>query len=228
VDREKFLLTQNSGVMTEGSHNGKDIDFYGVLKEVIELEYNSNLQVRRTVVLFRCDWFNQEGKTRGPRDDGHFKAINVQSLWYKTDPFILATQSKKIFYLQDTSLGKDWRVVQKFEHRNIYDVAEKDEVSHDVHQDDYCSDTEHVVQAEADTEHVVQAGADNEVRHNIQGGEASIIKGNLQDLIRSKKQPIIHEDSEDEEEDDTVLQYCSDGGNDHIDDMSLDDEDDDF
>jgi hypothetical protein len=25
VDREKFLLTQNCGVMTEGSHNGKDI-----------------------------------------------------------------------------------------------------------------------------------------------------------------------------------------------------------
>jgi len=142
----------------------------------------------------------------------------VQSLWYKTDPFILATQSKKIFYLQDTSLGKDWRVVQKFEHRNIYDVAEKDEDSHDVHQDDYCSDTEHVV----------QAGADNEVTQNIQGGEATIIEGNLQDLISSKKQRIIREDSEDEEEDETVLQYCSDGGNDNNDDMSLDDEDDDF
>ena len=218
VDREKFLLTQNSGVLTEGSHNGKDVDFYGVLKEVIELEYNLNLQVRRTMVLFRCDWFNLEGKTRGLRDDGHFKSINVQSLWYKTDPFILATQSKKIFYMQDTSLGKDWRVVQKFEHRNIYDVAEKDEDSHDVHQDDYCSDTEHVV----------QAGADNEVTQNIQGGEATIIEGNLQDLISSKKQRIIHEDSEDEEEDETVLQYCSDCGNDNNDDMSLDDEDDDF
>jgi hypothetical protein len=85
--------------------------------------------------------------------------------------------------------------VQKFEHRNIYDVAEKYEASHDVHQDDYCSDTEHVV----------QAGAENEVRQNIQGGEATIIEGNLQDLIRSKKQPIIHEDSEDEEEDETAL-----------------------
>jgi len=120
--------------------------------------------------------------------------------------------------MQDTSLGKDWRVVQKFEHRNIYDVAEKDEDSHDVHQDDYCSDTEHVV----------QAGADNEVTQNIQGGEATIIEGNLQDLISSKKQRIIREDSEDEEEDETVLQYCSDGGNDNNDDMSLDDEDDDF
>lgn len=105
VDREKFQLTQNSGAMTEGSHDGNNIDFYGVLKEVIELQYNSNLEVRRTVVLFRCDWYNQDGKTRGVRDD---KSINVQSLWYKTDPFILATQSKKIFYLQDTSLGKDW------------------------------------------------------------------------------------------------------------------------
>ena len=87
VDRENFLLTQNSGVMTEGSHDGNNIDFYGVLKEVIELQYNSNLQVRRTVVLFRCDWFKQEGKTIGFRDDGHFKSINVQSLWYKTDAF---------------------------------------------------------------------------------------------------------------------------------------------
>jgi hypothetical protein len=84
------------------------------------------------------------------------------------------------------------------------------------------------VQADADTEHVVQAGADNKVRHNIQGGEATIIKGNLEQLIKSKKQPIIHEDSEDEEEDETAEQYYSDGGNDHIDDMSLDDEDDDF
>jgi hypothetical protein len=203
--------------MTEGSHNGSDIDFYGVLKEVIELEYNSNFQVRRTVVLFRCDWFNQDGKSRGPRDDGHFKAINVQSLWYKSDPFILATQSKKVFYLQDTSLGKDWRVVQKFEHRNIFDVAEKDEASHDVHQDDYYFDTKHVV----------EAGDDNEVRDNNQGGEATIIQENLQDLIRSKKQPTIHEGSEDEEEDDTLLQYCSDGDNDNNDDMYLDDEDDD-
>lgn len=215
VDREKFLLTQNSGVMTEGSHNGKDVDFYGVLKEVIELEYNSNLQVRRTVVLFRCDWFNLEGKTRGLRDDEHFKSINVQSLWYKNDPFILAIQAKKIFYMQDTSLGKDWRVVQKFEHRNIYDVSEKNEASHDVHQDDYGSDTEHVV----------QTGGENEVLQNIEGGEAIIIEGNLECLIKSKKQPSIPLDSEDEEEDETAEQYCSDGGDENNGYMSLDDED---
>jgi hypothetical protein len=112
VDREKFMQTQNSGVMTEGEHNGENIDFYGVLKEVIELQYNSNYQVRRSVVLFRCDWYNQVGKTVGIRDDRHFKSINVQSFWYKFDPFILANQVKKIFYLQDTTPQcKDFRVV---------------------------------------------------------------------------------------------------------------------
>ena len=133
VAREKHLKTQNSGVMAKGTHRGETIEFYGVLKEVIELQYNSNLQHRRSVVLFRCDWYNQEGKTVGIRDDGHFKSININSFWYKSDPFILATQSTKIFYLQDNDLGNDWRVVQKFEHMGIYDVPKKDG---DVHQDD--------------------------------------------------------------------------------------------
>jgi hypothetical protein len=79
----------------------------------------------------------------------------------------------RYFYIQDTSLGKDWRVVQKFEHWNIYDVAEKEEASLEVHQDDYYSDTEHVV----------QEGDDNVSLHNIQGGEATIIEGNLQESI---------------------------------------------
>jgi hypothetical protein len=89
------------------------------------LLHNSCLEGPRTVVIFRCDWYNQAGKTKGIRDDGHFKSINVMSLWYKTDPYILSSQSKKIFFLQDTAFGKDWPVVQKFEHRDMYDVAEK-------------------------------------------------------------------------------------------------------
>ena len=97
-------------------------------------------------------------------------------------------------------------------------MAEKDEANHDVHQDDYGSDTEHIV----------QSSDANEVRDNNHGGEATIIKGNLQYLLRSKKQSITQEDSENEEEDDTVLQYYSDGDNDNNDDMYLDEEHEDF
>jgi hypothetical protein len=50
--------------------------------------------------------------------------------------------------------------VQKFEHINIYDVAEKDEGSHDVHQDDYHSDTEHVAQEGGDDVVGAECGPD--------------------------------------------------------------------
>jgi hypothetical protein len=54
----------------------------------------------------------------------------------------------------------------------------------------------------------------------------TIIEGNLQELIRNKEEAaIIDVDSEYEEEDETVLQYCSDDANDNNNDMSPDDED---
>ena len=75
IDREKHRKTQNSGIVTEGNHDGKDIDFYGQLRIVIELQYNSSGGIHRSVVLFRCDWFDLGGKKKtGLRDDGHFES----------------------------------------------------------------------------------------------------------------------------------------------------------
>ena len=102
VDHERQRQTQNNGVLVDGTHNGLATKFYGQLREIVELSYYSSLECIRTVVLFRCDWFSQDGKARTIRDDGLFRSINVERLWYKTDPFILATQSKKVFYVQDT------------------------------------------------------------------------------------------------------------------------------
>jgi hypothetical protein len=76
----------------------------------------------------------------------------------------------------------------------------------------------------------VEEGDNNEVMPNVVGGEATIIQGNLQELIRNKKEAAINleeDEDEDEDEDDTLLQYCSDGGDDNNDVMSTDDEDDD-
>lgn len=232
MDREKYLKTQNSGVVTEGTHGDCDIDFYGVLNEIIELKYNSNLQFIRTVVLFGCDWYNQVGKTRGIRDDGHFKSINIQSFWYKSDPYILATQSRKVFYMEDTRLGKDWRVVHKVQHRFIYNVAEKSDLAY---QDDRCSDPEHDVQ-QGDGDGEVEETDGDEAEVNNHRGESTRIEGRLDELINKRKQANIsvHEDEEEDEEededDDTVLQYCSDSGNENAeDDMCQDaDSDDDF
>ena len=56
TDRERHRQTQNSGVLVDGTHNGVPTEFYGQLKEIVELSYNSDLEFIRTVVLFRCEW----------------------------------------------------------------------------------------------------------------------------------------------------------------------------
>ena len=60
ADREKGKKTQNSGVMSE--FVGKDMDFYGVLKEIKVLSFNSDMEHERSVVLFNCDWFRLEDR----------------------------------------------------------------------------------------------------------------------------------------------------------------------
>ena len=57
VDCDSNKRTQNSGVMTEGEHDRKLINFYGTLKEIIQLDYNSNDNLDgKSVILFKCDW----------------------------------------------------------------------------------------------------------------------------------------------------------------------------
>ena len=105
VDREKNKRTQNCGIMARGT---SDVDFYGVLKEIIQLEYNGD---ERSVVLFKCDWFKLDGKRTAIKNDGFYTSINIQNLWYKNDSLILATQARKVFYIPDTKHGENWRIV---------------------------------------------------------------------------------------------------------------------
>jgi hypothetical protein len=60
--------------------------------------------------LFKCDWFKLDGKRTELKDDGFFRSINVGSLWYKNDCYILATQARKVFYLSDTRFGKNGKL----------------------------------------------------------------------------------------------------------------------
>ncbi|XP_031105391.1 uncharacterized protein LOC116010220 [Ipomoea triloba] len=53
-DRDSRHKTQNSGIVVQGNHGDELIDFYGVLNEVIELEYIKD----HRIVLFKCDWFD--------------------------------------------------------------------------------------------------------------------------------------------------------------------------
>ena len=86
IDRESGKKTQNSGVSTGGDHEQVDTYFYGVLKGIKELTYNSNDKHKRTIVLFACDWYRLEHednlRIKLQKYDGRFRSINVSSLWY--------------------------------------------------------------------------------------------------------------------------------------------------
>ncbi|XP_039146815.1 uncharacterized protein LOC120284059 [Dioscorea cayenensis subsp. rotundata] len=98
--RDSRIRSQNSGIMVEGNHKDDIIDFYGVISEIIELDYVRG----RQVVLFKCKWFNLGDKQKGVKKDGIFTSINVGGTWYENDPFILACQGQQ--------------------HRHIFDVEE--------------------------------------------------------------------------------------------------------
>ena len=122
-DRERKRKTQNSGVVVEGEHDGRVIDFYGVIIEVIELEY---LLGQNRVMLFKCDWWDVKDNTSIQIDkDWNITSVNVSRTWYKDQPFVLASQAKQVFYIEDLKLGKHWRVVERTQPRGSFDVPEQ-------------------------------------------------------------------------------------------------------
>ncbi|CAN6179102.1 unnamed protein product [Urochloa humidicola] len=198
--------------MAEGSHDGDYIDFYGQLKEIIELQYNSDLSISRTVVIFRCDWFDTNSKKYRMKDDGFFKSINHGRCWYKDDPFILATQATKVFFLKDTKHANDskilesWRIVQKFSHRHLWNVAENidDERPSTIlsYQDDSCEVFQVQENLNDDEGNLDDEQPSNEVCVHV---DAVVV-----DQLRSKSQEEKTEENfQSDDEDETGWQYVS-------------------
>ena len=107
-------------MLAHGDHKGKLHDFYDHLCKVLEFDYICG----KKVVLFQCEWCNtgNTGRNRTIRFDTYCTSIDVKSLWYKSDPFIIPSQAKQVFYLNDTKLGEPWNVVQRVQHRGVFDV----------------------------------------------------------------------------------------------------------
>jgi hypothetical protein len=127
VAREKNRKTQNSGVMAKVDiPTGNGDEYYGVLQEVLELQYDHNKHGDRSVFLFHCDWYDLQTKGSKMKDDGFFKSVNTSVLWFKSSLFILASQGHICFYLDDTTFGDPWNVVQTYKNRDVYDVPENE------------------------------------------------------------------------------------------------------
>ncbi|CAN1289717.1 hypothetical protein LINPERPRIM_LOCUS20406 [Linum perenne] len=115
-DREMRRKTQNSGIVVEGNHLDEIIHFYGVLVDIIELDYVRD----KHIYLFYCDRYDVEKRKSRIVNDVPVTSIRVDQIWYSSDPFVLASQVPQVFYINDPKLGSNWRVVQNFNHRHIF------------------------------------------------------------------------------------------------------------
>ncbi|XP_027120615.1 uncharacterized protein [Coffea arabica] len=123
--RERERKTQNSGVMVKGEHADKETYFYGIITDIVEVEYSFT---QNRVVVFKCDWWDLRNNSGIKVDkQSNITSINMSKTWYSDQPFILASQAEQVFYLQDTKLGGNWHVVELVSPRSSYDVPEKHE-----------------------------------------------------------------------------------------------------
>ena len=114
-EHEKYHRTQNSGVVVKVYESDKEIQYYGVLTNIIELDYF----FKKRVILFKCDWWDVGNKKTEIHTDAYFTSVNVSRTCYENDPYVLVSQAIQVFYLKDTKLRGDWQVVQMIKQRNV-------------------------------------------------------------------------------------------------------------
>lgn len=199
-EREMHLRTQNCGVVVKGEHHLQETDFYGVLKDIIALEYIDN----KRVFLFKCDWWDVRNKT-GIRRDQYFTSVNVSKKWYEDDQFVLATQASQCFYLSDTKWRGTWQVVQRVDPRNVFNVAERENEVDVPHEDETYQCEEQIVMNEIQDEEI---RLDKLNRVDVAPDD---VLANMVMKLRNTNaaQNIIIIDEEVEAEDDTLMEYYS-------------------
>lgn len=102
-ERDDTRTTQNSGVsliaktMQFSSAKDKrpvycDMVFYGVIKEIWELDY-----VSFRTPLFKCDWVESNNGVR--TDKYGLTLVDLSRLGHKEEPFVMASQVQQVFYV---------------------------------------------------------------------------------------------------------------------------------
>ena len=115
MGREK---KDNSGVCVQGDAGEGESDWYGVIKEILELEYVG--EPMKTIVLFNCEWYNPTRSSRTLKHN-HYKVtkVNHTKRYGRYDTFIIAHNARLVYYLPYLGNYKsNWRVVIKTKARD--------------------------------------------------------------------------------------------------------------
>ncbi|XP_016545337.1 uncharacterized protein LOC107845496 [Capsicum annuum] len=98
-ESSKYYKSNNIGVWVKGDTSNKDgdVDYYGVLQEILELDFPG--WPHKKLILFRCKWFDPTPKI-GTRVDPHYKIVEVKHTrqYGSYDPFIIAQNVKQVYY----------------------------------------------------------------------------------------------------------------------------------
>lgn len=130
--RDSQCTTQNSGVFltaeTTCFASSRDenpivgnVNYYGSIEEIFELDYWGAF----TVVLFKCCWY-QEGK-----DLYGLTQVNFSKLCQKSDPYVMASQVRQVFYVEDP-IEKNVNYVIKKLPRDWCDADNQNAVEEDI------------------------------------------------------------------------------------------------
>ncbi|XP_050233237.1 uncharacterized protein LOC126681730 [Mercurialis annua] len=120
-------LTMNSGVCVKGTqYVDSENDFYGVLTDIIELEYPA--LPMKTTVLFKCEWFDP-ARNSGTISNKKYNMVDINNRrrYNKYEPFILAEQADQVHYLPYPSKRRDklnWWAVCRTKARSELDMPE--------------------------------------------------------------------------------------------------------
>jgi len=98
--------TYNNDVCIKGSTSSKfEVDYYGRLEKVIELQYHSE---QNRVFLFKCYWYDTTD--RGIRVDPHYGLLEIKSKAKHrnvNDVFVFAKQCQQVYYTYTPSFRND-------------------------------------------------------------------------------------------------------------------------
>ncbi|XP_060962267.1 uncharacterized protein LOC133032365 [Cannabis sativa] len=192
AERDKKRTTQNSGVSVAGTEG---FNYYGTLEDVMMFTFCGVY----SVTLFRCKWFNTNPQRKKTIIENNIISINVSGEWYKDDPFILATQAKQVFYLDDLLRGRHWKIVENVNHRQIWDIEEDEDdedIVHDLSSSNFrlTVDIGELILQHADVATII----DPTQNLNVNQPDENVVDGDVDDVIDDEVDELLIDRCEDD------------------------------
>ena len=97
--------------------------FYRVITDIWDIDYNMF-----KIPVFKCDWVDNKSGIK--IDEFRFTLVEFNKLSHKSDPFILASQAKQVFYVQ-YQLDPIWSIVRSPSQKYFMEKESVDNLTND-------------------------------------------------------------------------------------------------